>query len=248
VKTAAKPQFKREKSLAPAVVELKEVSKAYTMGDLEVEVLKHINVTIRYGEMVAIMGPSGSGKSTLMNIIGLLDRPTSGTLRIDQQELSLNLPDARLAALRSQKIGFVFQSFNLLPKMSALSNVLIPTTYYRSPVANPLAKARDLLEQLGLQDRASHKPSELSGGEKQRVAIARALINDPEIILADEPTGNLDTKSGKEMLDILHKLNMEGKTVVLVTHDLSIAARCKRTINVLDGRIVSDTLTDNHKR
>lgn len=223
---------------------IKNVSKTYKSKSLQVNVLKSISLSIDKAEMVAIMGPSGSGKSTLMNIIGLLDRPSTGTLQINANTVNLSLPDETLAQLRSENIGFVFQSFNLLPKMTALANVLLPTTYFKQMSANPVSRAKKLLDSLGLKDRIHHKPNQLSGGEKQRVAIARALINDPEIILADEPTGNLDSKSGKEVMSILHKLNQSGKTVIIVTHDPVIAGACKRVIHILDGEIEKDTVKE----
>lgn len=217
------------------IIALKDVTKTYTTGKLSVPVLHDVTLAIEKGEMVAIMGPSGSGKSTLMNLIGLLDRPTEGTLTIDGEPIRLTMADGKLAKMRSAKIGFVFQSFNLLPRFSALANVLMPTSY--TSKGNQTKRALLLLEQLGLKDRATHKPTELSGGEKQRVAIARALVNDPEIILADEPTGNLDSTSGGEVMDILEQLNKEGKTVIVITHDPSVAKRCQRVIQVKDGHI-----------
>jgi putative ABC transport system ATP-binding protein len=218
------------------IVQLKNVEKTYRSGKLNVPVLKGISLTVKQGEMVAIMGPSGSGKSTLMNIIGLLDRPTVGELLISEQPITLAQSASGLAHIRSDKIGFIFQSFNLLPRLSALENVLLPTIY-QAEKKNRRARAKDLLTDLGLGDRVAHKPTELSGGEKQRVAIARALINDPDLILADEPTGNLDTKSGKEVMRILSELNSQGKTIVIITHDPSIASQCQRTVRILDGMI-----------
>lgn len=219
------------------VIELNKVDKTYRTGKLTVPVLHSIDVTIHKGEMVAIMGPSGSGKSTLMNIVGLLDRPTGGELKIDGQAINLSMSDRALAKIRGQKIGFVFQSFNLLPRLSALENVILPATYQKHSGRAIKERALQLLKQVGLEERVSHKPNELSGGEKQRVAIARSLINDPEVILADEPTGNLDSKSGKEVLSILHELQKLGKTVILITHDPKIADACERTIQILDGKI-----------
>lgn len=220
-------------------IALKNVSKTYQSGKLSVPVLHDIDLTIKPGEMVAIMGPSGSGKSTLMNIIGLLDRPTQGTLELTDEEIALSMSDSRLAHMRSEKIGFVFQTFQLLPRLTALNNVLLPTMYRKDGKTDRLARAKALLERLGLGDRGHHKPPELSGGERQRVAIARALINDPDIILADEPTGNLDSQSGKEVLGILSDLNKEGKTVIIITHDSNVAAFCERIIDLLDGKIES---------
>lgn len=220
------------------ILELNEVDKIYQSGKLMVPALLKISLTINKGEMVAIMGPSGSGKSTLMNLIGLLDRPSTGELKIDGETVSLSMSDHKLAKLRGRKIGFVFQSFNLLPKLSALTNVLVPTIYQPGKRSEMQKRALSLLEQVGLKDRVAHKPTELSGGEKQRVAIARALINDPEIILADEPTGNLDSKSGQEIMGILQKLHKKGKTIVVITHDQNVAKQCGRTIRLLDGQLV----------
>ena len=219
------------------VIELKNVDKIYSSGKLNVPALLKINLTIKRGEMIAIMGPSGSGKSTLMNIIGLLDRPSNGELLIDNAEIILNMPTAKLAQLRGQKIGFVFQTFNLLPRLSALDNVLVPTLYQRGSRAEFRKKAKQILASVGLESRINHRPSELSGGERQRVAIARALINNPEIILADEPTGNLDSKSGQEIIYILKDLNKDGKTVIVITHDQNIAKHTQRIISLFDGQL-----------
>ena len=223
------------------IVELKGVSKTYHLGKLEVPVLHDIDLSIETEEMAAIVGPSGSGKSTLMNLIGLLDRPSTGDILIDGAKITMTMSDAHLAHLRSSRIGFVFQSFNLLPRQSALENVLLPSAYSRTKINDRQGRAKKLLKQLGLGERAHHRPTELSGGEKQRVAIARALMNDPGIILADEPTGNLDTKTGLEVLEILKGLRDQGKTVIIVTHDMSIAEKCQRQIRVLDGRIAGAT-------
>lgn len=219
------------------IIKLKNISKSYQLKSLEVPVLHHINLEIKSGEMIAIVGPSGSGKSTLMNIIGLLDRPTSGEYQLKNEEISLNLPDQKLALIRAKMIGFVFQSFNLLPKKDALSNVLLPTSYLKTKDKNHKKKALELLNKVGLSHRTNHKPTEMSGGEKQRIAIARALVNDPEIILADEPTGNLDSKSGQQVINILKSLNSEGKTVLIITHDEKIAHQCQRVIRIFDGRV-----------
>lgn len=221
--------------------QLKQVQKVYQTGQLTVPALINIELTIKQVEMVAIMGPSGSGKSTLMNLLGLLDRPSGGQLFIHEQPITLTLPDSQLAKLRNEKIGFVFQSFQLLSRLNAIDNVLVPTSYLKNRTKTNRGELRQhglkLLEEVGLASRALHKPNELSGGEKQRVAIARALINDPEIILADEPTGNLDSRSGTQILDLLSKLHKQGKTIILITHDPKVAARCQRTINILDGQI-----------
>lgn len=218
------------------MVTLQNVTKTYRTGSEDVAVLKGVSLEIAEGEMVAIMGPSGSGKSTLMNLIGLLDRPTSGVLSLGGTEVSLSMSDRVLAKLRAETIGFVFQSFQLLPRSSALSNVLTPAQYHPRPGSKD--RAAQLLERLGLGKRLHHLPTELSGGEKQRVAIARALFNDPKMILADEPTGNLDSRSGGEVLDVLSELNSEGKTVIIITHDQAVADRCQRTIRLKDGEIV----------
>lgn len=228
-------------------IELKNVSKDYTTGKISVNALKNINIKIEKGELVAIMGPSGSGKSTLMHIIGLLDHPTKGQLLIDNNKVDLKMPDAKLAKLRSEKIGFVFQTFNLLSKISALENVLMPTQYRKIGKKGREKKALELLNEVGLTGREKHKPTELSGGQVQRVAIARSLINNPDIILADEPTGNLDSKSGKEIMDLLRNLNKKGKTVVIITHDQGIADFADRTIRILDGEVVGTNLKKDKK-
>lgn len=218
-------------------IELKNIDKVYQTGKLKVKAVCGVSLKIQKGSITAIMGPSGSGKSTLMHIIGLLDRPTRGDLFIEGEKIDMKMPDRKLARLRLKKIGFIFQQFNLLSRATALSNVLMPTSY--SSVSKKIAqkRANDLLKKVGLSDRQKHKPSELSGGEMQRVAIARALINDPEIVLADEPTGNLDSKSGQEIMKILLNLNKEGKTIVIITHDQKIADYAQKTIHILDGKI-----------
>ena len=222
-----------------AVIELKDIVKTYQMGDSIVHALDHVTVDINAGEFTSIVGPSGSGKSTMMNILGCLDRPTSGQYFLDGKEIG-GYNDDELAATRNQKIGFVFQNFNLLPRFSALLNVALPLVYAGVPEAERLARARETLASVGLGDRAEHKPTEMSGGQRQRVAIARALVNQPAIIMADEPTGNLDTKSSYEIMDIFRSLNEAGKTVVMVTHEPDIAEMTKRTIYMRDGKIVQD--------
>jgi len=221
------------------MIDLSSITKTYRMGEVDITVLSNVSLSVRSGELIAIMGPSGSGKSTLMNIIGCLDRPTSGTYRFEDREISA-MTDDELASIRNVKIGFVFQTFNLLPRFSALKNVEVPLVY--SGVAARMRKelAMPLLQQVGLSDRMYHKPTELSGGQQQRVAIARALVNHPPLLLADEPTGNLDSRSGAEILNILTGLNEQGVTIMIVTHDKDVAARCKRIINLKDGQIIND--------
>ena len=221
------------------VIEAKDIRKVYNMGLVEVHALCGANLTIRRGEVIAIMGPSGSGKSTLMNILGCLDRPTSGVYILDGKDVS-NLNSDQLAGIRNQKVGFVFQSFNLLPRATALANVELPLRY-AGMTRGKQELALKALESVGLADRVQHKPTELSGGQQQRVAIARALVNDPAIILADEPTGNLDSKSGAEIIALILRLNKErGTTVIIVTHDQAVAAKTGRIIRLYDGLVISE--------
>ncbi|MBN2149479.1 MAG: ABC transporter ATP-binding protein [Anaerolineales bacterium] len=218
------------------VIEAKDLTKVYKMGDVEVHALCGLSTKVAKGEVIAIMGPSGSGKSTLMNIIGCLDRPTSGEYFLDGERAS-QLNDDQLASIRNRKVGFVFQSFNLLPRATALANVELPLRYSGIQQGRR-ERARQALEAVGLGDRIHHRPNELSGGQQQRVAIARALVNEPAIILADEPTGNLDSKSGAEIMDLLLSLNRDrGTTLVIVTHDPGIAAHTQRAIHIRDGMV-----------
>lgn len=221
------------------MIELAEITKTYRMGEVDFTVLSGVSLKVQSGELIAIMGPSGSGKSTIMNIIGCLDRPTSGTYRFEDREID-TMTDDELASIRNAKIGFVFQTFNLLTRFSALKNVEVPLIYSGVPARLRKERAVPLLEKVGLADRMHHKPTELSGGQQQRVAIARALVNNPPLLLADEPTGNLDSRSGEDILKILTGLNEQGVTVIIVTHDQNVAARCKRIINVKDGQILND--------
>ncbi len=218
------------------VVDARNITKVYTMGDVQVHALRGLSIQIVEGEVIAVMGPSGSGKSTLMNILGCLDRPTSGEYYLDGESVA-DLGNDQLADIRNRKVGFVFQSFNLLPRATALANVELPLRYARNG-KNRRRRAREALESVGLADRISHRPSELSGGEQQRVAIARALVNEPSIVMADEPTGNLDTKSGDEVMEILLKMNEErDTTLIIVTHDPEIAAYTQRVVNIRDGKV-----------
>jgi putative ABC transport system ATP-binding protein len=221
------------------VIRIENLTRFYTIGEETVRALNGINLTIQKNEYVALMGPSGSGKSTLMNIIGCLDTPTSGEYYLNGPNVA-QLSDSELAAIRNKEIGFVFQTFNLLPRLTALQNVALPLVYAGIPEAERLKKAKEVLEQVGLGDRIKHRPNELSGGQRQRVAVARALVNHPSIILADEPTGNLDTKTSDEIMQLLDIIHQAGNTIVLVTHEEDIALRAKRVVRMRDGIVESD--------
>jgi putative ABC transport system ATP-binding protein len=221
------------------MIRVDELFKTYRMGKVEVDALNGVSLTIMPGEFVTIMGPSGSGKSTLMNILGCLDRPTSGSYMLEGREMS-GLDDDELAHVRNKSIGFVFQTFNLLPRLSAAKNVELPLIYGGVPAGERRERAVAMLQKVGLADRAGHKPAELSGGQQQRVAIARALVNDPGVLLADEPTGNLDSKAGAGIMEMIHSLNDGGVTVVMVTHDPRVAEAAKRTVRIIDGKVESD--------
>ncbi len=219
------------------MIEIKSLVKNYKIAENVVQALRSVNLTVDVGEMLAIMGPSGSGKSTLMNILGCLDRPDSGQYLLEGRDVSKMKKDA-LAEVRSKRIGFVFQNFYLLPRMTALENVELPMLYANLP--NSKERARNAMEIVKLADRMEHEPNQLSGGQRQRVAIARSIVNDPAIILADEPTGNLDTKTGDEILAIFESLNQQGRTIIVVTHEPDVAKHCKRQIHLRDGQIVED--------
>jgi putative ABC transport system ATP-binding protein len=232
-------------SVSHTIIKTVDITKVYGMGDISVSALRGINIQIQQGEFVAIMGPSGSGKSTLMHILGCLSQPTSGQYFLDGVDVS-HLNKVQLAAVRNQKIGFIFQAYNLLARTTALQNVTLPLLYNRvSPGTKEegLEKARTMLELVGLGTRMNHQPHELSGGQQQRVAIARALVNNPVMVIADEPTGNLDTRSGTEIMNLLHQLHERGTTIVMVTHDSKTAIHTQRTINLIDGMV--DNITHN---
>ncbi len=228
--------------MASSVIELVNVRRYYLVGEYIVKALDDVTLNIERGSFTAIMGPSGSGKSTLMNLIGCLDTPTSGYISIGG-ELTNGMDEAELAFLRNQKIGFIFQQFNLLGKLTALENVMTPMVYSLVPHRERRERAEAMLEKVGLKDRMKHLPSELSGGQKQRVAIARALVNDPDILLADEPTGALDSRTGHEVMGLFQDLNEEGRTIVFVTHDRKLGLQCPRQVFIQDGRIAEEDVT-----
>ncbi|MDM7924886.1 MAG: ABC transporter ATP-binding protein [bacterium] len=224
------------------LIDLQNVVKEYTIGSEVIHALRGINMKIEKNEYMAIMGPSGSGKSTLMNIVGCLDTPTSGSYRLNAKDVG-RMDDDRLAEIRNKEIGFVFQNFNLLPRASALHNVELPLIYNGTPPAERRAKAEKALVRVGLKDRMTHRPNELSGGQRQRVAVARALVNNPSIILADEPTGNLDTRTGDEIMELFESLHDQGNTIILVTHEEYIAEHSDRIVRLRDGRVERDEAT-----
>jgi len=226
------------------IIETKNIAKRYVMGSEVIDALKDVTITIKKGEYVAFMGPSGSGKSTLMNIIGCLDSPTSGSYVLNNKDVS-GMSENELAEVRNKEIGFVFQTFNLLPRQSSLENVALPLIYAGYGKAARTEKAQNVLASVGLGDRSLHKPNELSGGQRQRVAVARALVNDPSILLADEPTGNLDTKTSYEIMQLFHEIYEKGNTIIMVTHEEDIANYAHRIIRLRDGLIESDTLNPN---
>jgi putative ABC transport system ATP-binding protein len=223
-----------------SIISVKEVTKHYALGTQTVEALRGVSFDIQKGEFIAIMGPSGSGKSTLMNIIGCLDIPTHGTYLLNNQEVS-SLDDDALAGIRNKEIGFVFQNFHLLARNSALDNVMLPLKYAGIEKADQITRAKAALSEVGLEDRMDHQPSELSGGQQQRVAIARALVNNPSILFADEPTGNLDSQTGHDVMQLFHNLHDQGQTIILITHENEVAAEAQRIIFIKDGLIESDT-------
>ncbi len=221
------------------VISLNKITKKYKMGSMEVMALANVSLQVEKGDFIAVLGPSGSGKSTMMNILGCLDKPSEGEYLFDNTPVH-QFNRIQLAKVRNKKVGFVFQSYNLLPFATAYENIELPMLYARTPAKKRKERVEWLLENVGLSDRAAHRPAELSGGQRQRVAVARSLANDPDIILADEPTGNLDTKSGKEILSLFESLNRDGKTLIFVTHDEQLATHAKRIIHLLDGRINQD--------
>ena len=225
------------------VIDVNNITKHYSLGTQTVEALRGISFGIEQGEFIAIMGPSGSGKSTLMNIIGCLDSPTDGTYHLNNQEVS-TLEADELAGIRNKEIGFVFQNFHLLARNTALDNVMLPLKYAGVDKVNQLKRGKEVLSQVGLESRMDHQPSELSGGQQQRVAIARALVNNPSILFADEPTGNLDSQTGQDVMQLFHNLHQQGQTIILITHENEVAAEAQRTIFIKDGLVESDILKE----
>jgi putative ABC transport system ATP-binding protein len=223
------------------IIETKDLTKHYQTGTQTVKALNGINLSVNKGEFISIMGPSGSGKTTLMNIIGCLDTPTQGTYNLNNKSVSI-LNDDELAKIRNEEIGFVFQSFHLLPRSTALNNVMLPLKYAGCSESEAIKRSKDVLDKVGLIDRIGHSPSELSGGQQQRVAIARALVNNPSILFADEPTGNLDSKTGADVMKLFKELNNQGQTIILITHEDNIAAQSNRIITIKDGLIKSDNI------
>ncbi|MFM1566043.1 MAG: ABC transporter ATP-binding protein [SAR86 cluster bacterium] len=223
------------------MIQVEDVHKSYDLGETFVHALRGVSFNIKVGEFVSIMGPSGSGKSTLMNIVGCLDTPSKGTYLLNDRNVG-NLDEEQLAGIRNEEIGFVFQKFHLLPRSSALENVALPLKYASVKQSERLTRAEEVLDKVGLSNRLTHKPTELSGGEQQRVAIARALVNSPSILFADEPTGNLDSKTGHQVLEIFKDLNKRGQTIVVITHEREIAEQSQRTITIKDGEIGSDSI------
>ncbi|MFT4310195.1 MAG: ABC transporter ATP-binding protein [Candidatus Woesearchaeota archaeon] len=241
------PAVQKTNKSRKALISLKDVWKIYQMGDVQVQALRGLTFDVFEGEFVAIMGPSGSGKSTAMNIIGCLDIPSKGTVKLDGVDVS-TLSESRLAQIRGQKIGFIFQKFNLIPTMSALENVMLPMTFQNISKEQRAQKAKELLKLVDLHERVDHRPNELSGGQQQRVAIARSLAMDPPVILADEPTGNLDSKMGKIVMDFLQKLHKQGRTIVMVTHDENSAQFAQRIAYLSDGAIIKTTGGAKHNQ
>jgi putative ABC transport system ATP-binding protein len=239
VETPSTESYREDLVSSGIVIKTLELTKVYEMGSEQVHALRGVDVEIHKGEYVAIMGPSGSGKSTLMNLIGCLDSPTSGKYWLAGRQVS-DLDDDELAHIRNKEIGFVFQTFNLLPRATALHNVELPLIYNGTPAEERIEKAKKALERVDLMDRMTHKPNELSGGQRQRVAIARALVNSPSIVLGDEPTGNLDSKTGEEIMALFENLHQQGNTIILVTHENDIAQHAHRVIHIRDGKIASD--------
>ena len=229
------------------IIELNDAGKTYQMGAVEVPALRGVNLKIHPGEFVSIMGPSGSGKSTMMNLVGCLDLPTKGSIYLDGQNIA-HMPESKLAQIRGRKIGFVFQKFNLLSTLTAWENVALPMVFQGVSKDERRARAKKLLSSVGLAERVEHLPGEMSGGEQQRVAIARALANDPEVMLADEPTGNLDSKTGAEVITILQDLHKKGKTIIVVTHDSAVARFAERTIHIKDGQVLKEVINGGGKK